>query len=253
MSTPIGLHQLNAFVDGELDLGAQLEMEARLREDPALRMQAQRLRELRQAVRDRAAYHAAPAGLHQRMQAMVAPSAAAAPARPSRHWFAWPAWAGAAAATAAALLIGLNTVVLPVREQQRIAEDVVASHVRATLGQRSVDVASSDLHTVKPWLSSRLDFSPPVPRPGDAGTALLGGRVDYVDGRPVAALAWRRGAHEADEFVWPQAGPDQGLAMSSARGFHIARWTRDGMVHWLISDLNRDELAQVARQLGAPA
>lgn len=252
MTSPNDGLRLHAFVDGELDLAAQLAMEARLRDDPTLRTQEHDLRELRQAVREGAAYHAAPADLRQRLQALATPPVAAAPARARRPWFTWPAWSGAAGVAAAALLI-VGATLLPLQDQrtQRIEEDVVASHVRATLGQRSVDVASSDHHTVKPWLSSRLDFSPPVPEPVNGDSALLGGRVDYVGGRPVAVLAWRHGAHEADEFMWPDPASDRRLAVSSTRGFNMAHWSRSGMAHWLISDLNPDELAQLARQLGA--
>lgn len=253
MTSPGDGLRLHAFVDGELDLAAQLAMEARLQEDAALAAQAHTLRELRQAVREDTTYHAAPADLRLRVRALVAPAVATPPARTRRPWFAWPAWAGAAGAAVAAVLV-VSATLLPLQDRQRtqrIEEDVVASHVRATLGQRAVDVASSDHHTVKPWLSSRLDFSPPVPQPVHGDSALLGGRVDYVGGRPVAVLAWRHGAHEADEFVWPDPAPDRALAVSTTRGFNLAHWSRSGMAHWLISDLNADELAQLAKQLGA--
>jgi anti-sigma factor RsiW len=253
MTNPKDGLRLHAFVDGELDLAAQLAMEARLRDDPACRAQERGLRELRQAVREGAAYHAAPVDLRQRVQALVAPVATAAPRRTRRPWFASPAWAGAAGVAVAALLI-VSATLLPLQDRQRsqrIEEDVLASHVRATLGQRAVDVATSDHHTVKPWLSSRLDFSPPVPQRDKGDSSLLGGRVDYVGGRPVAVLAWQHGEHEADEFIWPDPASDRRLAVSSARGFNMAHWSRSGMAHWLVSDLNPGELAQLARQLGA--
>lgn len=150
-------------------------------------------------------------------------------------------------------IVAFNLAVLPAREEQRTEEDVVASHVRATLGQRAVDVASSDHHTVKPWLSSRLDFSPPVHELAQSGSALLGGRVDYVDGRPVAALAYRHAGHAVDDFIWPTTKGDRPVTLATARGFNIAHWTRAGMTHWLISDLNATELAQLAADLGRDA
>lgn len=237
--------RLNAFVDGELGLDEQLQIESRLREDAALRAQVERLRASREAVRESADYHAAPADLRRRVDAIVAPRA---PAR--LDGFAWRPWATAFAAVAVAA-IAINVALLAPRQDERIEQEVVASHVRATLGQRAVDVASSDHHTVKPWLSSKLDFSPPVNELRGPGSALLGGRVDYVNGRPVAALAYRHAGHLVDDFVWPVGAADRPVAMSTSRGFNVAHWTRSGMTHWLISDLNPTELAQLARELSS--
>ena len=60
-----------------------------------------------------------------------------------------------------------------------------------------------------PFLSSRLDFSPPVGDLGVAGSSLVGGRIDYVDGRAVAALVYRVGDHVVDSFVWPTSKGDE--------------------------------------------
>jgi len=239
------VRRLNAFIDGELGLEEQLEIESRLRDDAALRSQVERLRELRSAVRDRADYHAAPDELRARVGALIK---SRAPVRERVRRFDWRPWsAGLALAGVAA--VALNLTLLQPREDARIEQDVIASHVRATIGQRAVDVASSDHHTVKPWLSSRLDFSPPVPDQAHSGSSLLGGRVDYIDGRPVAALAYRRGLHTVDDFIWPTTQGDKPVAMTSERGFNIAHWTRGGMTHWLVSDLNPAELSQMAAEL----
>jgi anti-sigma factor RsiW len=238
--------RLNAFVDGELDLSQQIAIEERMRSDAALRAQVERLRATRDAVRERAHYHAAPAYLRERVDAML--RAAPARERPRRASPRWAQWAGAATFAAAALL-STNLWLSSVHETQRIEDDVVASHVRATLGDRSVDVASSDHHKIKPWLSSKLDFSPPVHELDGPGSALLGGRVDYVAGRPVAALAYRHAGHLVDEFVWPSTRGDPAVEMAAQRGFNIAHWTRSGMTHWLVSDLNAAELRELAARL----
>lgn len=247
MTIPDAPWQLDAFVDGELDLAAQVEMETRLHDDAELRSQLQALRQLRDTIRGRATYHAAPADLRERVQALVAPRK---PVGRRLRLPSWPWWMGAAS-LATAVVLALRMVLMPMGLDRQIEQDIVASHVRATLGQRSVDIASSDHHTVKPWLSSRLDFSPEVREPQAGNAALLGGRVDYVGGRPVATLVYRVGQHVADDFTWPSPGADRALTVSSARGFNIAHWTRGGMEHWLISDLNRGELGQLARELAA--
>ena len=160
----------------------------------------------------------------------------------------WESFASALAAVAAVALAA-HWILLPIEHDERVQEEVIASHARAVVSQRLVDVASSDHHTVKPWLSSRLDYSPPVEQPTQPGTQLLGGRVDYVDGRPVAALVLRHAGHEVDSFVWPAAGRDSSPAVSEARGFRIARWTRGGMRHWVVSDLNAQEFGALVQAL----
>jgi anti-sigma factor RsiW len=255
MNTPIDLQQLNAFIDGELDLKSQLEFEARLRHDAALRTQADRLRQWRGALREGADYHAAPAALRQRLRASLAPPVAPPTPRPwagaaaaVQRWLGWRPMA-ASLAMASVLAVALNLAWMRQAQNDRVLNDVVASHVRSTLGQRLVDVASSDRHTVKPWLSSKLDFSPPVTELPLPGSAFLGGRVDYVDGRPVAALAYQQGQHVVNSYLWPSDGKDRAAAFSSERGFQIAHWTRSGMNHWVISDLGREEFIVVAKAL----
>jgi anti-sigma factor RsiW len=255
------MQQLNAFIDGELDLKSQLEFEARLHNDLALRTQADRLRQLRSRLRESADYHAAPAALRQRLIASHAPPLAAPPAMPELRHGAGVAgavqrWWGlrptvALLGMAGVLAVALNLAWLRAGPSDRVHDDIVASHVRSTIGQRLVDVASSDRHTVKPWLSSRLDFSPPVTELPLPGSTFLGGRVDYVDGRPVAALVYRQGQHVVNSYLWPTQGQDSAAAFSAERGFQIAHWTRSGMKHWLISDLGRDEFASFAQALEA--
>jgi anti-sigma factor RsiW len=262
---PTDVRQLNAFVDGELDLAAQLELEARLKEDAALRSQVERLRSLREAVRSRADYHAAPDALRRRIGAMVAAQTAErvsadASARPAvvepasgvkavlERWFAWRPLVPALG-LAAAVIFATNLVLLPARQDERIEQEVIASHVRATLAQRMIDVESSDHHTVKPWLSSRLDFSPPVYEPADRASALLGGRVDYIDGRPVATLVYRHQGHVVESYVWPSSQTRAAVKQDEARGFHLAHWSRGGMAHWVISDLNAAEFSGLVKEL----
>lgn len=246
--------ELNAFVDGELGLARQLEIEARLREGGPLGAQVEGLRNLRESLRSKTDYHAAPAALRARIAGLGAAAPEEVRSGSGRavmqRWFAWrpllPAFA-----IVALLAVALNVVQLNTWRDERLQEEVVASHVRATLAQRLVDVASSDLHTVKPFLSSRLDFSPPVRELGIPGSTFLGGRVDYLDGRPVAALVYRQGQHVIDSFVWPTTAADSRARMSSLRGFRLASWSHQGMNHWLISDVNAEEFAAVVRELEA--
>ena len=259
--------QLHAFVDGELDLARQLEIEARLRDDATLRAQLEGVQRLRSAIREGADYHAAPAALRAALGSLVAappvspiapPAAASTPlsrlasARAAaRRWLAWRPLVVSFGA-AAMLAVALNLTLSQAGHEQRLRAEVIASHVRAKLTQRLVDVASSDRHTVKPWLSSRLDFSPPVHALNLPGSVFVGGRIDYLDGRPVAVRVYRQGAHSVDAFVWPSDAGDQRLRFSSSRGFELAHWSRGGMAHWVISDLGREQLAAVVREIDPP-
>ena len=250
---------LQAFVDGELDLKSQLELEQRLAAEPALRQQVDELRLLRQELRQHASYHAAPEAVRRRAASLRAttladaaaaapvdarvappadaPAAARAPVTGLGRWLAWrPLAAGVGLAAIAMLAVQLAWLA-PSRDDA-LAEAVVASHVRATLGQRLVDVASSDQHTVKPYLSSKLDFSPTVGALRLEGSELLGGRVDYLDGRPVAVLVYRQGRHVVDAYGWPTRDADRPPRFGATRGYRTAAWSQGGMSHWVISDLN---------------
>ncbi len=234
------VHDLpDAFVDGELDLHDQLDMEQRLDREPALRRRVDALRALQAAVREHADYHPAPADFRRRMTTPPAASATA----PSR-WFAWRPFA-ASSAFAAALAVTVTVALQWTAHAERLQGDVVASHVRSMVGEHLVDVASADHHKVKPFLSARLGFSPPVGELQLPGSTFVGGRVDYLDDRPVAALVYRQGEHIVDSFVWPDAAPDTTPAFSMRRGFRTAHWSHAGMTHWVVSDVNRTEFSAV--------
>ena len=253
--------QIHAFVDGELDLKSQLDIESQLEGDPILRRQVDELRLLREVVREHADYHVAPDDLRRRMAALVASPQAAPDRRPAaarggsigaalQTWLGWRPLA-ASLAFAGVLAVTANLVWLQSSRDDRLMDQVVASHVRATLGQHLVDVASSDHHTVKPFLSSKLGFSPPVDELRLAGSSFLGGRVDYIDGRPVAALVYKQGEHVVDSFVWPGKAPDSEPSYAAERGYLTARWSRNGMQHWVISDVNREEFRSIVAAIAA--
>jgi anti-sigma factor RsiW len=133
-------------------------------------------------------------------------------------------------------------------DDERRAGEILASHVGATLGKRLYEVASSDQHTVKPWLSSRLAYSPPVADLSAQGFELLGARIDHIDGRQVAVLAYKRHQHVIDAYVWPSR--DRAAELELKRdGFNLARFASGGMEFWLVSDLNRNELGDFTRLL----
>jgi anti-sigma factor RsiW len=248
---------LQAFVDSQLDLERQLELEAELARDAQLAAEAEGLRALRDAVRSGAESHAAPPALRARIEALgrepgAAPAPAPRKAPPSRaarllSWLDWRPMALSGAFTAL-FALAIGTALWPDAHDERMRE-VLASHVRSTLGTRLVDVPSSDQHTVKPWLSARLDFSPQVHDLAGTVSGFVGGRIDYFDGHPAAALVYRERDHVINAFVWPERGAERPLGVDTLRGFNLVHWAKGGMAHCLVSDLNRDELVAIARKI----
>lgn len=250
--------RLHAYLDQELDLPASVALERHLASCADCSALYARQSALKQAVRRHAEYHAAPAGLADRIRARVgrgaaaaapaaAPAAVFAPRAGAARFGRWLRFGAALAATAVVSWMAGSQYGAP-GGGEMLAEQVIASHARAVLTERLVDVASSDQHTVKPWLSSKLDFSPPVSDLADAGFPLLGGRLDYLDSRPVAALVYRHRQHVINLFIWPESKPAPVLSGHSAsrHGYHVVSWREDGMAFWAISDLNPAEMKTFA-------
>jgi len=133
------------------------------------------------------------------------------------------------------------------------ADELVASHVRAQVSGRDIDVISTDRHTVKPWFNGRLDYSPPVEDLAASGFALEGGRLDYLAHRRVAVLVYRYRKHVIDVYVFPQTGgTDGGAPATLAReGYSLAHWNAEGMTWWAITDAAPDALSGLETALKA--
>lgn len=201
------------------------------------------------AIREKADYHRAPDSLAADVLAALPNDVPAAPRRP-----AWQRWLAQGAAFAGVAFVTWAATVAYLRpsEEEGRAEEILAAHVRATLGKRLIDVASSDQHTVKPWLSARLPYSPPVVDLSAQGFELLGARLDRANGQPVAVLVYKRRQHIIDAYVWPARGGVKASELTRD-GFHLSRFAANDMAFWLVSDLNRNELDDLARLLARQA
>jgi anti-sigma factor RsiW len=246
VSCPTMRPLLELYVDGELDAAAGLELERHLEDCPDCARARQQLLSLRQALRAEVPRFPAPARLRDNVQSALRRSARPRFAVPP---VVWP-WL-----TAASLLLGAgglflgwySTRLVPSAEDQ-LAQEVVAYHVRSLQpGHERVDKPSSDRHKVKPWFAGKTDYPPPVFDLEKEGFKLVGGRLDYVDNRAVAALVYERGEHTINLFVWPAAGDPTTARVRELRGYHLVWFLHRGMTGWAVSDTQPSTLQEFVR------
>jgi anti-sigma factor RsiW len=242
------------YLDGELDLVRTIEMEAHYKACPACNQELENLKALRAALHSNSLAYAAPAAMRERIQSSLRASSGA-DVQVSK--FKWPSvnfWqlAGAFALLALISISGWQWTarLRAPSSDQRIAAEVFSSHVRSLEGNHLMDVVSTDQHTVKPWFDGKLDFSPPVEDLASDGFPLVGGRLDYVENREVAALIYQRRKHFINVFVWPNlTGSNSTRAIESRQGYNIMRWSRAGFEFWAVSDVAASDLAEFVRLL----
>ena len=238
---------LGAYLDDELDANAEFQLRNHLADCHECAAAYRRLRSLKQAIKEAAPYHTAPRDLEIRVRTSLQSVRDGRNSGRTR----FHQWIAIAASVLVAMSLGLSLYLIRRRTSspELLAQQVVSSHIRVTLGTHLVDVPSSDQHTVKPWFDGKLDFSPPVKDLKDAGFVLIGGRIDYVENRPAAALVYERRKHIINLFVWPsRAASATSHGSETLNGFNVIQWTNAGMTFWAVSDLNTKELRQFVTQ-----
>ena len=231
---------VDAYIDRELEAAADADLHDHLTGCALCRSRVAERQALSRLLRS-LPYHSAPDRVRDYVSRQTTKTNA-------RHRLL--TWAAAAAviivAAGGAALLQMAAV-----RSDNIVEQVVDGHVRSLMGDHLFDVRSTDQHTVKPWFLGKLDFSPPVVDLASSGFPLVGGRLDYLDGRPTAALVYQRRQHTINVFVAPTVDASRSIETRTVRGFHIHHWTRAGMSFWVVSDLNEGELSEFTRALGS--
>jgi mycothiol system anti-sigma-R factor len=259
---------MDGYLDGELDPITSQKIEQHLRECRKCEQAYEAHTALAHAISRGAPYHKAPAELRQRVQSSLrdavgvrASRSAArenhasltsrwAKRRPVLPEIPWN-WLALAAAIILAAIIASSFLprLRPPTSDQFLATQLIASHVRSLMADHLTDVASSDQHTVKPWLDTKLDFAPPVIDLSSEGFPLIGGRLDYLDNRPVAALVYGRRKHFINLFVWPAASDEAKAPKTITReGYQLLHWADSDFNYWAVSDVNANDLQLFKQQ-----
>jgi anti-sigma factor RsiW len=243
---------VHALLDGELDAGHTRDLEAHLETCPRCAAQLAAFRDLRQAIAAADLRMAAPTALRQRVENALPAAALRQPVKraTSRRGFL----SGFAFGTALSAVAAVGVVVTVFRSDQNqlIVGDVVSAHLRSLQADHLTDVLSSDQHNVKPWFNGRIDLAPPVVDLTAQGFTLLGGRLDYVDGKPAAVIVYRRRTHVINLFVMQgTAAAAQESRIETVQGFNVYRWRASGLNVIAISDLNPEELHEFCEKFEA--
>ena len=152
----------------------------------------------------------------------------------------------ALAAAAVALLFSVNIA----RSPRSVASPLVD---QALVGlSDSGSMTNSDPVALGQWLESRIGRHVEVPQ--IASASLIGARVATMNGvQAVAVTYWLHGK-ELTYFAMPSTDVMGAAVMServrttSSRGFTVATWTEQGAARAVVAQMNRWELAAVAKQ-----
>lgn len=235
---------LHALLDNELDAGHTRDVEAHMVGCKRCAAQLRQHRDLHEAMSTAKLHFSAPANLRMRINAQVRATPTPAPSRRTMlKGFAFGSLLSSA--VAASLMITL----IRSDEDQRNLGEVMSAHLRSLQGEHLTDVQTSDQHTVKPWFNGRLDVAPPVVDLTTQGFTLVGGRLDYIDGRAVAVIVYRRRIHVLNLFIGSGASSERGVKTETVKGFNVKFWSQQGLNFWAVSDINAEELQEFVEKV----
>jgi len=240
---------LPLLLDQELSLWRRWRLRQHLGTCSSCAAELERQQLMQDAFRQQVTYHRAPPALAARIVADLPRESVPRPVRP---WFRLHSvmlgGSGLAGALAGAALVLLIHRAPSERGSLSVTEAVIDSHIASLMADHLTDVQTSNQHTVKPWLSAHVDVSPPVRDLAADGFPLIGGRVDYIDGHPAAAVVYRHDKHVINLFAWASPGEVNVPPRAETRqGFNVVTWREAGITYFAVSDVEADMLARFAR------
>ena len=242
---------IDPYIDNELDVAAAILVKQHLRDCPQCQPLLESRKALRALLSNPQIQFEVPDSLRRRIQSALPAATSSARQRFGGRsvipWFSVPLALAAAFAVVLGLVFLNQGKILDRSRGNALVEEVVSSHVRSLLATHLLDVPSTDQHTVKPWFDGKLKFSPPVLDFADHGFRLIGGRLDYINGREVAALVYQRNKHIINLFIFPsEAGRTEAAQSFEKDGYNVLHWDRDGFEFWAVSDVNAGDLRAFA-------
>jgi anti-sigma factor RsiW len=232
---------IDFYADGELDADGILELEKHFHDCPACALEWRNAQALKKSLKQDALYFTAPAELRRAIKTELHSQV-----KPRENFWNWN-WLTAATTSFATVCLALVLTVTLTRPSadQRLTQEIASSHIRSLMPGHLLDVVSTDQHTVKPWFNGKVDFSPPVKDLKAQEFPLIGGRLDYIGGRSVAALVFQHRKHVINLFIWPVNGKDSKPAsLTPIQGYNVIHWSEANMTFWAVSDLNEKELME---------
>jgi anti-sigma factor RsiW len=244
---------LHALIDSELDAGHAREVEEHAATCAGCGEKLAAFRTMHEVLSAAPLKETAPAHLRNRIEASLTPSASRVVSmhsffKPTRRSF----FGGFAVGSALSAAVAASLVLTVIRgdQEQVVADEVVSAHIRSLQAGHLMDVATSDQHTVKPWFNGRVDVAPPVIDLTAESFTLLGGRLDYIDGEPVAAVVYQRRKHVINLFVAQHLGARHArTVVESIQGYNVRQWSQGGLDFWAVSDLASDELDEFVQKI----
>jgi anti-sigma factor RsiW len=242
---------IDPYIDDELDVAAAILVKQHLRDCSQCQPLLESRKALRALLNNPQLQFEVPDSLRERIQSSLPAATSNVKRRSGRRsvipWFSVPLTLAAAVSVVLGLVLLNQGGMLDRSRGSPLVEEVISGHVRSLLATHLLDVPSTDQHTVKPWFDGKLKFSPPVQDFADRGFPLIGGRLDYVNGREVAALIYQRNKHVINLFIWPsESGRDATAQSFTKDGYNVLHWARDGFEFWCVSDVNAGDLRAFA-------
>jgi anti-sigma factor RsiW len=244
---------LHALIDGELDAGHASDVEAHAASCWVCVAKLASYQTMHDVMSSAPLKEVAPAHLRSRVEALLTPPASRVVSmrsffKPTRRSF----FGGFAVGSALSAAVAASLVLTVIRgdQAQAVADEVVSAHIRSLQAGHLMDVATSDQHTVKPWFNGRVDVAPPVVDLTAQSFTLLGGRLDYIDSEPIAAIVYQRRKHVINLFVAQRLGvPESRPVSETSQGYNVRHWSQAGLDFWAVSDLAGDELDEFVQKI----